>query len=296
MVATILDLSNVARAAGSSGRTEVARSAAAQVAERLALPAAGAELHGRKAVDCMLNLALAGVGAEGSQAFEALSERAEAEVRRWGRRRSCSSMGLAQLVERTAAAGQAAPGLFAFVAEVLTERGEFLDTARALERPDYGLATSAAAARWVSVPLLLPLSRPLHPPTDELARSPSRRPAVPPSRRPAVPPSRRPARAPQVHRAYATSGKHACDGAEPLTGADWGPGGDGAWAWADGRLPLTLDLGCGYGCGPLSYSAREGAGRGNVLGCDLHPGGVAYARGVASRWAVDGRCGFVRDE
>ena len=33
-----------------------------------------------------------------------------------------------------------------------------------------------------------------------------------------------------------------------------------------------------------------------MLGCDLSPGGVSFARGVAQRWGVASRCAFVRDD
>ena len=102
-----------------------------------------AELHGRKAVDCTLNLALAGVS--DAWLYDELASHAEAEITRWGRRKSCSSMGLCQLAERAAAAGCEAPlGLFATIGAILVERGEptFANTAAALGG---GCASVAAA-------------------------------------------------------------------------------------------------------------------------------------------------------
>ena len=69
-------------------------------------------------------------------------------------------------------------------------------------------------------------------------------------------------------------------------------------ALGDASRPLTLDLGCGYGVGPLSYatSRRCGDEGGLVVGCDLSPGGIGYARGLASRWEIERTAAFVRDD
>ena len=107
MVGTLLDLTNAARAASAAGNTKLADQAVLEIDARLrALPTRrlGDEgLHGRKAIDACFNLALA--GANTPFLFDVLIAQAENEVRRWGRRRTCSSMTLAQLAERTAAAG-----------------------------------------------------------------------------------------------------------------------------------------------------------------------------------------------
>ena len=261
MLTSLLELSNHARAAAAVGDGPTVAQAVSEVEARLLLPerALDGQLHGRKPVDCILNLALS--GCDCSHLFATLCERAESEVRRWGRRRSCHSMTLAQLAERAAAAGccaslgstdvsaeaAAAAALYEALGEILTERGEpvYADTARALTSGTYSLVESHPAARW-------------------------------------------------VFRASSRRGKEASASADGVAGADWGGAGL-ADAFADSSRPLTIDLGCGFGCGPLVYARSAWQGD-NVLGCDLSSGGIGYARGVASRWDVSGRCRFVRDD
>ena len=165
MLTSLLELSNHARAAAAVGDGPTVAQAVSEVEARLLLPerALDGQLHGRKPVDCILNLALS--GCDCSHLFATLCERAESEVRRWGRRRSCHSMTLAQLAERAAAAGCCAPlgstdvsaeaaaaaALYEALGEILTERGEpvYADTARALTSGTYSLVESHPAARWV---------------------------------------------------------------------------------------------------------------------------------------------------
>ena len=61
--------------------------------------------------------------------------------------------------------------------------------------------------------------------------------------------------------------------------------------FADDTLDLTIDLGCGFGVGPLGV-AMAASPRSNTLGCDLHCGRVAFATGVALRWGLAPRCAF----
>ena len=113
-----------------------------------------------------------------------------------------------------------------------------------------------------------------------------------------------------VFRASARQAKAASSSAEMPT-ADWGDGLDGAaavpasdrWApylarqgFADVTQPLTIDLGCGFGCGPLAYAHSSQWQGDNVLGCDLSASGIGYARGLTSRWGIASRCRFVRDD
>ena len=180
------------------------------------------------------------------------------EVARWGHRRSCSSMTLAQLAERTAAAGCRGPlGLFDRIGGLLLERGEplYAEIAQQCASGDFGLASSDAAARW-------------------------------------------------VYRASARQSKEASGSADGFAAADWGDLGSAGrqassaslsrLAFDDGTRPLTIDLGCGCGVGPLIYASSPGWRGDNVLGCDLGAGGVSYARGLASRWGISGRAKFVR--
>lgn len=149
---SLLDLSNHARAATAVGDAHTTAEALSVIESRLQLPrhCIETELHGRKAVDALLNLALAGCC--DSWMFAELSEHAVAEVRRWGHRKSCTSMTLAQLVERAAAAGCCGPlPLFDVVGDILAERGEASYTAvtEALNLGAYSLEVSDSAARWV---------------------------------------------------------------------------------------------------------------------------------------------------
>ena len=104
---SLLDLSNAARAAAATGSNAARMEAVTEIERRMQqLPGRrlDAELmHGRKAIDASFNLALAGVVTP--WVYDALAEHAEREVRRWGRRKSCSSMTLCQIAERLAAAG-----------------------------------------------------------------------------------------------------------------------------------------------------------------------------------------------
>ena len=266
MLATLLDLSNAARSAAAVGHSAAVSEAVMEMERRMrALPSRRLDdelMHGRKAIDASFNLALAGV--ESPWMFELLVEHAEREVLRWGRRKSCSSMTLCQLAERLAAAGfrgQAGVHLFSVLGDILLERGDgtYDATAQALVSGDFGLANSLPAARWVN---------------------------------------RASAKQAKVASASAT---------DYAASADWG-GGAGNQArdalsaprweglFADPTRPLTLDLGSGYGCGPLIYSQSSAWQGDNVLGCDLSCGGTSFARGLASRWDVSGSCAFVRDD
>ena len=91
---SLLDLSNYARAAAATGDSATASNAITEIEGRLRLPRRSieSELHGRKPVDALLNLALA--GCDESWLFRELSSHAEDEVRRWGRRRSCTAAGV----------------------------------------------------------------------------------------------------------------------------------------------------------------------------------------------------------
>ena len=255
MLSSLLDLSNVARAAAAVGFRESLSEAVSEIERRMQVASnLDAEMmHGRKAIDASFNLALAGVSTPWM--FDQLAEQAEREVRKWGRRKSCSSMTLCQLGERLAAAGYLAGAnqpLYQLLGDILAERGEFETTSRALLAGTFGLEHSLPAARW-------------------------------------------------VNRASAKQSKLASTSATDFSSAaDWGAavGGEAALAclFADPTRPLTLDIGCGYGCGPLIY-ARSARGEGeNVLGCDLSAGGISFARGLATRWDVDHRCAFVRDD
>ena len=251
MYTSLLDLSNHARAATSAGDIALRNEAVTEVKNRLQLPRGSidGELHGRKAVDAMLNLALAGESE--SWIYETLCDHAEAEVRRWGRRRSCTSMTIAQLAERTAAAGCRGPlGLYDALGDVLVERAEptYATIAASLSSGAFSIASSPQAARW-------------------------------------------------VFRASSRQGKVASESADGFGATDW----DGTNAassglgFADSSRPLTLDLGCGFGVGPLIYANDGTLPRDeNLLGCDLSASAIGYGRGVASRWGVGGRCRFAR--
>ena len=256
MVHSILDLTNIARASSVIGDHATVHEAISTVESRLKqLSIAKSELHGRKPVDALLNLALAGCGTR--WLYDELSHHADDEVKKWGRRKSCSSMTLAQLAERAAAAGCLSPlPLFDTIGTILVERGEptYETTATALASGEYSLGASDAAARW-------------------------------------------------VYRASSRCDKEASASADGFQMAsDWGDsaGGsiDGSFAgFEDSSRPLTIDLGCGFGVGPLVYSHSLDEWQGdNLLGCDLSASGIGYARGLASRWGVSGRCKFVRDD
>lgn len=251
MVLSLLDLSNGARACAAAGQSASLAAHMSEIESRLRLPLHRLEneLHGRKAVDACLNLALAGAGEQQAWMFDVLFAQADREVKRWGRRRSCTSMTLVQLAERAAAAGCCAPlGLYSTLGEILMERGEAMyeGTARALAADSFSLATSEQAARW-------------------------------------------------VYRASSRMGKEVSESADGLGSNDWdGGASDLATLFMDSTRPLTVDLGCGFGCGPLVYAQSSAWEGDNVLGCDLSAAGVGYARGVASRWQLKERCRFVR--
>ena len=149
---SLLHLSNHARDASACSDHAAAAEAIETIETRLRMPrrCIEEELHGRKAVDALLNLALA--GADTKWLFTELCDHAEYEVRRWGRRKSCTSMTLAQLAERTAAAGCCGPlGLYDTLGDILTERDEptYACLASALAHGNFSLTTSDPAARWV---------------------------------------------------------------------------------------------------------------------------------------------------
>ena len=248
---SLLDLSNHARAAAADADIVTRDEAVAAIDARLRMPrrCIEAELRGRKPVDAALNLALA--GAQDPWLFSELTEHATSEVRKWGRRRSCTSVTLAQLGERAAAAGCRSPlGLFDLLGEILSDRAEsgFMDVASALRSGHFSLATSDAAARW-------------------------------------------------VFRASARLSKQASASAEGLLDTDWGSSASEERLdalFGDPSRPLTIDLGCGFGCGSLVYASSAAWAGDNVLGCDLSSAGVAFARGVSARWGAADHCHFVR--
>ena len=92
--------------------------------------------------------------------------------------------------------------------------------------------------------------------------------------------------------------KVASGSADGFGATDWGEpsiGGSSGLGFVDGSRPLTVDLGCGFGVGPLIYADDDTLWRGeNLLGCDLSATGIGYARAVASRWGVGGTCRFAR--
>ena len=149
---SILDLTNAARAKAAVGSS--VSEAVQEVENRLkgvSMQHLDNELHGRKAVDAALNLALAGCSTQ--WVFDMLAEQATREVQRWGHRKSCSSMTLCQLAERAAAAGFVAPlQLYDLIGGQLVQRGEptFQQTAELLLAQEFGLGTSLQAARWVN--------------------------------------------------------------------------------------------------------------------------------------------------
>ena len=55
------------------------------------------------------------------------------------------------------------------------------------------------------------------------------------------------------------------------------------------RLPIVVDLACGYGTSLLGLSIR-GDKNVNYLGCDINPQGLAYARGMSQRTSCSSRC------
>ena len=149
-VSSLLKTTQLARGAGAAGDVAGVHSAALEIERRLREPGRRVrdELHGRKAVDAAFNCALAGIATP--WIYDIFCEQAESEVARWGRRRSCDSMTLAQLAERTAAAGYRSPlSLYELIADILRGRGEptFEPIARALASGAFGLSTSASAAR-----------------------------------------------------------------------------------------------------------------------------------------------------
>ena len=79
---SLLDLSNHARAAAGAGDSPTVAAAVEEIEHRLSLPrrCIEAELHGRKPVDALLNLALA--GQRSPTLFSALCDHAELEVRK----------------------------------------------------------------------------------------------------------------------------------------------------------------------------------------------------------------------
>lgn len=79
-----------------------------------------------------------------------------------------------------------------------------------------------------------------------------------------------------------SGGLRAGEGAEPREQFLWG--GDSPVEFADTRLPLVVDVGCGFGVSLLGLAAVEHAKRGggwhNYLGCDLSSHCIAYASGA----------------
>jgi hypothetical protein len=243
---TLLDLSQIARAAAASCDHLSVTQAVTEIEARLRLPRGQieAELHGRKPVDALLNLALAGCATP--WIFTELCDHAEHEVRRWGRRRSCTSMTLAQLAERAAAAGCVGPlGLFDALGEILIERAEpvYAHTARTLASGDFSLASSEPAAcapedsnpatRHAHAAARVDETRAVHVDDARRARTP-----------------RSPVRRRWVYRASSRQGKQASAGAGAFGGADWGDAWSGgaphvSSAFGDATRPLTVDLGCG---------------------------------------------------
>ena len=62
----------------------------------------------------------------------------------------------------------------------------------------------------------------------------------------------------------------------------------------DPSLELTVDIGCGFGLGPLGISLHQPAV--NVLGVDANKRALCFASGIAMRWGVAGRCAFLCDD
>lgn len=257
MLSSLLELSNIARSAAAVGSRESLSEAVSEIERRMQVASnLDAELMHGRKA-IDASFNLALAGVSTPWIYDQLAEQAEREIVRWGRRRSCSSMTLCQLGERLAAAG--------FLASANQPLYQLLGDILA-ERGEPAFETTCSALRAGSFGLehSLPAAR-------------------------------------WINRAAAKQSKVASTSATDFsTAADWGTaagGGAGPTSlFADPARPLTLDIGCGYGCGALVY-AHSARGEGdNVLGCDLSAGGISFARGLATRWGVDHRCAFVRDD
>ena len=177
-------------------------------------------------------------------------------MKKWGRRKSCSSMTLAQLAGARGCRLLARIWLFDTIGTILVERGEpTYETTATESRLGRILARCVRCSRAVGLPRVITLRQ---------------------------------------------GGERECrrlPNGIRLGRQRWRVD---RWLFAgfeDASRPLTIDLGCGFGVGPLVYSHSLDEWQGdNLLGCDLSASGIGYARGLASRWGVSGRCKFVRDD
>jgi SAM-dependent methyltransferase len=240
--------------------------AAADSAERVAKLAAEARkccqsretppLLGRAAADAAFDFALA--GARDSELFELLAKQQASEYARW---RHPQPLATLQTAERLVAAGVLPPhGVYEAAAEALDgeQGGAAAAAVRALRYGD------ARPSRWL---------------WRRAVRRRKR--TVDSSGAPPMPPSSGSIEVAGAADRTARLSRVDCEAA--LAAVRFG----------DPTLPLIVDVGCGYGHAMLSLVARSPAPTLNVLGCDADASKIAYASGLAARWARDGEAAFV---
>jgi SAM-dependent methyltransferase len=211
------------------------------------------EMQGRKYADAAFDFALAGVA--NATLFHLLSAGATSELRRYGRRSSCRDVDILFVVEKMAAAGVTShdSDCFAVAAELLRERAK----ERVSDGSDGGDADRAAVVDLLASGRFSLLSdRPLLWLWRQSARS----------------------------RKFGNQMPAAAPSTEATVTLP---------VFDDPSLPLYVDVGCGLGTSLLGLATDPARPPANYLGADLSPGAVAFGRGIAARWGLTQRCGFV---
>ena len=227
------------------------------------------EMQGRKYADAAFEFALA--GANNATLFRLLGAGATSELRRYGLRASCRDVDILRVCEKLAAAGLTSRDCdcFTAAAQLLRERARNKDNEswKGIADADVGAddADKEDTAGGVDSGVV----------ADLLA-----------SGRFSLL-SDRPLLWLWRHSARSRKFGNQCAPLSPVA-----QGSITLPMFDDPSLPLYVDVGCGLGTSLLGLAADQARQPANYLGCDMSPGAVAFARGIAARWGLGGRCGF----
>lgn len=234
------------------------------------------EMQGRKFADAAFEFSLAGFN--NNELFELLSNKALAELKRYGYRSSCRPIDIFQVVEKLAVAGILNQSIYYLAGEIIRYK---IENGNLNSSPSYEVAinrlTSGKFSLFDDMPLLW------------LWRFSARQRKY----------------GKQVKIIENPLGEINLDKSDlqPLVFSNVSLSNESAKKlelpiFDDPTLPLIIDIGCGFGVSILGLSYREKTSndvirRHNFIACDMSHRAISYASSISKRWGLDGRCCFI---